>query len=79
MFIRYLTFVFLLIFSTADAATITISCDSTGIEGQLCKRHAQDWAKANGHEVKFFHHQPVRPKSLLCIDNCLLQGRLTSM
>lgn len=38
----------------AHAATLTIACGSSGSELAFCKRHADHWAKQNGHTIRTF-------------------------
>lgn len=38
----------------AQAANVTISCGSVGIDFELCKKHTDDWAKKTGNTVKLF-------------------------
>lgn len=37
-----------------QAATITISCGNSGADYETCKKHADEWAKKSGHQVKMF-------------------------
>ena len=38
----------------AQAATLTISCASVGVDFENCKRHSAQWAAKTGHTVKIF-------------------------
>ncbi|NML18060.1 ABC transporter substrate-binding protein [Azohydromonas caseinilytica] len=38
----------------AQAATVTISCASVGVDFENCKRHSAQWAAKTGHTVKIF-------------------------
>ena len=40
--------------SSAQAATVTISCGSVGQDFEFCKKHTEEWAKKTGHTVKLF-------------------------
>lgn len=40
--------------SSAQAATVTISCGSVGQDFEFCKRHTEEWSKKTGHTVKLF-------------------------
>lgn len=40
--------------ATGQAATITISCGNSGADYETCKKHADEWAKKSGHQVKMF-------------------------
>lgn len=40
--------------SSAQAATVTISCGSVGQDFEFCKKHTEEWSKKTGHTVKLF-------------------------
>jgi trehalose/maltose transport system substrate-binding protein len=40
--------------TTAQAATITVMCGSSGSDVQFCQKYADDWGKKNGHTIKHF-------------------------
>lgn len=40
--------------ASGHAATITISCGNSGADYETCKKHADQWAKKSGHQVKMF-------------------------
>ncbi|WP_298235156.1 ABC transporter substrate-binding protein [uncultured Azohydromonas sp.] len=40
--------------ASAQAATLTISCTSVGVDFETCKRHSAQWAARTGHTVKVF-------------------------
>lgn len=40
--------------SSLQAATLTIACGSNAADVEHCFKHAQEWGKKNGHEVKLY-------------------------
>ncbi|MEY5099169.1 MAG: hypothetical protein RJA36_1888, partial [Pseudomonadota bacterium] len=43
-----------LLATSAQAATITISCGSVGQDFEFCKKHTEEWARKTGNQVKMF-------------------------
>ncbi len=52
--------------ASAQAATVTISCGSVGVDFEFCKRHTDEWAKKTGNTVKLFT-QPQSTTDILAL------------
>ena len=58
----------------AAAATLTIACGSGGTELEMCKRHADEWARRTGNTVKTFS-QPGSATEALALYRQLFAGQ----
>ncbi|RZU01991.1 ABC transporter substrate-binding protein [Rivibacter subsaxonicus] len=64
--------------AASPAATITIACGSTSNELEVCKKHADAWARRTGNEVKTFS-PPANPTEALALYRQLLGARSTDV
>ena len=63
---------------SAAAATLTIACGSGGTELEMCKRHADEWARRTGNTVKTFT-QPGSATEALALYRQLFAGHSTAI
>ena len=62
----------------ATAATLTIACGNGGLELELCKRHADEWARRTGNTVRTFS-QPASATEALALYRQLFAGQSAAL
>jgi trehalose/maltose transport system substrate-binding protein len=62
----------------AMAATVTIACGSSGTDLELCKKHADAWARKTGNTVKTFS-PPNNPTEALALYRQLFAAKSTDI
>jgi len=64
--------------AAGQAATVTISCGSTGADYEFCKRSSEEWAKKSGHTVKLFS-QPSNTTDSLALYRQMFAAKTTDL
>ena len=64
--------------ASVQAATLTIACGSSGTELELCKKHADDWARKTGNTVKTFS-PPNNPTEALALYRQLFAAKASEV